>query len=384
MRNLYLLRPGIAFLNHGSYGACPRPVFEAYQQWQRELEEQPLEFLALRSTGLLKEARTHLANYLNTKPENVVYISNATTGVNILARCLKLQPGDEILGTDHEYGAIDRTWRFICGKIGASYLNQPIPVPVTTPEEFIETFWKGVTPRTKIISLSHITSATAMVFPVEEICHRAREAGIMTIIDGAHAPGQIPLNLEELGADFYTGNLHKWLSAPKGAAFLYARPEVQALVEPLVISWGYEETPPGPNTFVDWLEWQGTRDISAFLAVPAAIEFQKRHNWPQLQRECTALLTEACQQVAAVTKLPSLYPSGGDWQWYVQMATLALPPCDRLVLKERLWNEFQVEIPTISWNNREFIRISIQVYNTIEDVERLILALRTLLPEVTK
>ena len=374
MKDLFMLRADMAFLNHGSYGACPRPVFEVYQQWQVELERQPLEFLGRRAEGLLKEARAALATYLHTVPENLVYINNATTGVNIVARSLQLGPGDEVLGTDHEYGAIDRTWRFLAHKTGLNYINQPIPLPVTSKEDFIEMFWQGVTQRTKVICLSHITSATALIYPIKEICHRAHEAGILTIIDGAHAPGQIPLNLEDIGADFYAGNCHKWLCAPKGAAFLYARPAVQKLVEPLVVSWGWDSPEPGPNTFVNWLEWQGTRDIAAFLTVPAAIEFQAKHNWDEVRVRCHNLLAETRREIDQLTGLEPICPDSPEW--YAQMATIRLPKCDEKAFQARLWDEFQVEAPMISWQNQSFIRVSVQGYTTAEDLAQLLSALR--------
>ncbi|MGE5250447.1 MAG: aminotransferase class V-fold PLP-dependent enzyme, partial [Bacteroidota bacterium] len=271
LRKQFLLDPSITFLNHGSFGATPRPVFRAYQRWQRELERQPVEFLGRRFDGLMQEARAALGCYLGTQPQNVVWAQNVTVALNVVARSLELGPGDEVLSTDHEYGALNRTWSFLSKARGFAYINQPIPVPLETPEQFVEAFWKGVTPRTRILFLSHITSPTAIIFPVQQVIRRARQAGILTIIDGAHAPGQIPLALDQLGADFYGGNLHKWLCAPKGAGFLYARPEVQHLLKPLVVSWGYESEKPSGSTFIDHYEWWGTRDPAAFLSVPAAI-----------------------------------------------------------------------------------------------------------------
>jgi isopenicillin-N epimerase len=210
MKELFLLDPEITYLNHGSFGACPRPVFEVYQNWQRKLEHQPVDFLLRRAGDLLAEARAALAAYIGSDTEEVVYASNPTTAANFVAHSLDLQPGDEILTTDHEYGAMDRTWHFICKKTGANYRQHPIPLPVTTPEDFAESFWSAVHPQTKVIFLSHITSPTALIFPVRDICQRARQAGILTIIDGAHAPGQIPLDMGEIGADFYTGACHNW------------------------------------------------------------------------------------------------------------------------------------------------------------------------------
>ncbi|HEV2239161.1 MAG TPA: aminotransferase class V-fold PLP-dependent enzyme, partial [Ktedonobacterales bacterium] len=279
----YLLRPGVAFLNHGSFGACPRPVFDAYQHWQRELEGEPVEFLQRRLPALLAEARARLGAFVGTQADNLVFVPNATYAINIIARSLELQPGDEVLGSDHEYGAVARTWRFNCARQGAVWRAQPIPLPITSADEFIERFWAGVTPRTRVIVLSHITSPTALIFPVAEVVRRARERGILTVIDGAHAVGQLDLALDDLGADFYTSNAHKWLCSAKGSAFLFARPEAQALLRPLAVSWGWEAITPGPSRYQDYFEWTGTDDPAAYLSVPAAIEFQRRHDWPRVR-----------------------------------------------------------------------------------------------------
>ncbi|MBL8154997.1 MAG: aminotransferase class V-fold PLP-dependent enzyme, partial [Anaerolineae bacterium] len=198
LKDLFLLDPTVTFLNHGSFGACPIPVFETYQRWQRELERQPVEFFQHRADPLLDDARARLAAYFNTQPDRLIFVPNATVGINQVARALRLQPGDEILTTDHEYGAMDYTWNFICGKTGARYVRHPIPVPVTTPEALADSLWSAVAPVTRVIFLSHMTSPTALIFPVGEICRRARAAGILTIIDGAHIPGHLPLDLAAL------------------------------------------------------------------------------------------------------------------------------------------------------------------------------------------
>ena len=373
-KELFLLRPDMTFLTHGSFGACPRPVFATYQAWQRELEAQPVEFLGRRFNGLLAEARSRLAAFVGAGANDVVFVPNATTGVNIVARSLALQPGDEVLATDHEYGASDRTWRLLCRKQGAIYINRPLPLPVTTPESVLEQLWAGVTPRTRVIFISHITSPTALTWPVAAICQRARAAGILTVVDGAHAPGQIALDLSSLGANFYTGNCHKWLCAPKGAAFLFARPAVQHLIEPLIISWGWESEKPGQSRFIDYLEWTGTHDIAAYLSVPAAIDFQAAYAWDSVRRSCHALVAQARQQVNALTGLAPICPDTGDW--FAQMAAMRLPPCDTESLKERLWQEWQIEVPIITWNQTPLLRISIQAYNDEADLARLIDALR--------
>jgi isopenicillin-N epimerase len=377
LADLYLLRRDIAFLNHGSYGACPRPVFETYQRWQRELENQPVEFLGRRRVELLAEARAALGDFVGTHGDNLAFVPNVTVGMNAIARSLKLEPGDEVLATDHEYGAVVRTWEYYCERSGAKFIPQPIPMPVTTAEDFVEQFWSGVTERTKVITLSHITSATALIFPLEEICRRARAAGIITAIDGAHAPGQIDLDLDTLGADFYTGNCHKWLSAPKGAGFLYASPQAQSLLDPLVISWGWQAERPGPSAFVDHFGWSGTDDPSAYLSVPAAIKFQEEHNWPRVRAACHALLSETRNRVAALTGLPPVSPDSTEW--WSQMAILPIPTSDAGVLKERLWNEYGVEIPSHTFRGQNYVRLSVQAYNDREDMDRLVTGLREIL-----
>jgi isopenicillin-N epimerase len=380
LKSEFLLDPNVVFLNHGSFGACPKRVFDEYQRWQLELERQPVEFLGRRITALLAEARAKLAEYVGAAADEVVYFPNPTTAINMVARSLNLKPGDEILTTDHEYGAMDRTWRFVCNKTGARYIHCPIPLPVTSPEEFVEMFWAGVTERTRVIFISHMTSPTALTLPVKEICRRAREAGLLSVVDGAHAPGQISLHLAELGADLYTGACHKWLGGPKGAAFLYARREVQAWLEPLVVSWGWESETPSSSQFIDYHEWQGTRDIAAFLATPAAILFQAEHDWSAVRAECHALASETRRRLNDLTGLAPICPDSPDW--FGQMAAIRLPPVDINSLKERLYGDHRVEVPVFKWNVQPFMRVSFQGYNSRADVERLMTALETLLPEV--
>jgi isopenicillin-N epimerase len=375
MKDLFLLDPEFTYLNHGSFGACPKPVFETYQDWQRRLERQPVALLGRQADELLAKSRAALADYLGCQHDDLVYFPNPTTAVNMIARSLKLSPGDEILTSDHEYGAMDRTWRFTCSKAGATYRQVAIPLPVTRHEEFVERFWSQVSPKTRIIFLSHITSPTALRFPVEEICRRARQAGIKTVIDGAHAPGQIALNLEAVGADFYTGALHKWLCTPKGVAFLYARPSVQELLEPLVVSWGWEAEEPGPSRFVDHHQWQGTRDISAFLSVPAAIQFQRDHDWERVRVRCHHLAIETRRRLLGIFGGDPICPEGP--QWMGQMCALKLPDMDWQALQQRLIEEHKVEVFMWPWNEVTMMRVSFQAYNDQADADRLIEALET-------
>jgi isopenicillin-N epimerase len=377
IKSVFLLDPQVCFLNHGSFGATPEPVFREYQRWQEELERQPVEFLGRRHDELMRTARLALARYLNTGADNLVFTQNVTISVNIVAHSLELGRGDEVLASNHEYGACDRTWRFLSKERGFDYVNRAIDVPLSTAENLADAFWRGVTPRTRLIFLSHITSPTAIRFPVDEICRRARAAGILTLIDGAHGPGQIPLDLDSLGADFYGGNLHKWLCAPKGSGFLFARPEAQRLLKPLVVSWGYEPEASTGSTFVDYYQWWGTRDIASFLSVPAAIEFQEMHNWEGVKVACHELLVDVLAGMHALTGLPSFYP---DDSWYVQMVTAPLPSdVDIVQLKSRLYDEYRVEVPLVSWNGHKLMRVSIQGYNTTGDRDRLLDALAHLL-----
>jgi len=377
LKEQFLLDPNVVYLNHGSFGATPRAVFDVYQSWQRELERQPVEFLDRRFAEQMSVARADLANYLGTQRDNLVYVTNTTVGVNIVAHSLNLGHGDDVLTTDHEYGACDRTWQFLSQRRGFTYKRQSIPIPIDAVDEFIEQLWQGVTTQTKVIFLSHITSPTAIIFPVAEVCRRAREQGILTLVDGAHAPGQIHIDFEEISADFYSGNLHKWLCAPKGAGFLYARPEDQELLEPLVVSWGWESEKPSLSKFVDHHEWQGTRDISAFLSVPAAIKFQEEHTWNKVRADCHALVVEAEKHIRELTGVPSLYSRD---TWFAQMVAAELPVgTDIIELKSRLYDEYRIEVPLIEWNGKKLIRVSVQGYNTKKDIDCLIEALKATL-----
>ena len=375
MRRFFLLEPDVHFLNHGSYGATPRPVFADYQAWQLRVERQPVQFFGRDLVGLMQEARAALAAYLATEADHLVYVPNATFAVNIIARSLALQPGDEILTCDHEYGACVNAWEYSAAQRGATVVRRAVPVPVTDTAAVVDAIWQGVTPRTRVIFLSHITSPTALILPIAEIGRRARDAGIFTVIDGAHAPGQIPLDLTALPIDFYLGNAHKWLCSPKGAAFLHAQPHVQDLLEPLVVGWGW-----GPqkaldygNPFLERLQFLGTNDFSSYLAVPAAIRFQQEHDWDAQRARCHDLLHAAITEIAARSGRPLIYP---DDSWYMQMAVAPLPDIDDPVaFRTRLIEKYRVEVPVGQWQGHTQVRISVQAYNTQADLDALIQAL---------
>jgi isopenicillin-N epimerase len=242
--------------------------------------------------------------------------------------------------------------------------------------------WAGVTERTRVLFISHITSGTALRFPVEELVRRGRAAGLLTIIDGAHVPGHLPLDVTQLGADIYTGACHKWMCAPKGSAFLYVRRDMQHLLRPLVVSWGWDAVAPSASRYVDHHEWQGTRDLSAFLATPAAITWLEGQDWPAAQKRCRALLDDARGRVDQLTGLAPLYPDDG-FEWCAQMAIVRLPEVDVVELKQRLYDEFAVETPVHRVGDVPVLRISIAAYNDEHDVDGLLHALTTLLPQLT-
>ncbi len=369
LRPLFLLDDDVTFLNHGSFGACPIPVWEVYTAWQRQLERQPVEFFS-RHSALMASARTSLSAYLNVDPADLSYVVNATSGINVIARSFPLAPGDEILTTSLEYGALDYTWEHLCQRFGATYVKAQVDLPFTTHEAIVEALWSKVTPRTKAIFMSHITSGTSVILPVEEICRRAREAGILTIVDGAHAPGQIPLDLTAMGVDIYSGNCHKWLCTPKGSAFLYVHPDQQEWIESLTISWGW-----GPdNTFLTRNEQQGTRDISAFLAVPRGIEFQRQHHWELVREACHERLVAFRERQSARTGIAPLVPN--DRSWFSQMALVeVMEGGDAATLKQRLMRQHGIEIPCMTHHGITCVRLSVQGYVTDEDLDTLEAAL---------
>jgi len=374
-RNDFLLDPDVVFLNHGSFGAVPRAVQEQYEALQRAMERNPVEWLGRRSDDLLEHARARLAEYVGARADDVVFFPNPTTAINMVVNSLRLQAGDEVLTTSHEYGAMVRTWRKACAAAGASYVAVPVPLPVTTHDEFVERVWAGVTPRTRVLFLSHLTSATALIFPVVELCRRARAAGILTIVDGAHAPGHVPLHIERLGCDVYTGALHKWLCAPKGSSFLWAASHVQEWLQPLVVSWGWESDHPSGSTFIDHHQWQGTRDLSPFLGVVPALDWVAANDWAAVQAKGHRLAQLTRAKVNSLTGLAPICPDGPEWLG--QMATIRLPAgTDAVALQARLFERHRVEVPCMVFDGEPFLRVSFTAHTTEADGDALMGALR--------
>jgi isopenicillin-N epimerase len=388
LRDLFELDPDVVFLNHGSYGACPRPVTAALHAWQRRMERNPVDFLGRRSADLLRNARAQLADFVGASADHLVFVANATTGVNVVARSLALQPGDEVLGTSLEYGACDATWQRVCAQHGAHYRRATIPLPFDR-EGCLQALMAAVTPRTRLVYLSHIASTTALVLPVAAIVKAARARGLPVLVDGAHAPGQLDLDLDALGADYYAGNCHKWLCGPKGTAFLHARPEHHDALDATVTSWGYVaaeqgggghtgfDAYTGRTVFERRLQWQGTRDITGCLAVGAAIDFHREHLGPAVREQCHLKAMALMHRLATRFSQPVI---GRDAD-FAQMAPIPVPPCDAEALRAALFERHHIEVPVTRHEGRCFVRVSVQGYTTDDDLAQLAAALEQTFPQ---
>ena len=377
MKSQFLLDKNITFLNHGSFGACPKPIFEEYQRLQLELESEPVYFIQKKQAVYLKIAKEKLAKYIGCNANDFFFTPNPTFAINTIMRSLNLAAGDEILTTNHEYGAMDRTWNFYCKKSGAKYIRQNISLPVVSKEQILEEFWSGYTSKTKIVFLNQISSCTALIFPVQEICDKARELGLITIIDGAHVPGQIDLDLTELNPDFYTGTLHKWMLAPKGSSFLYVKKDFQEMLDPLIVGWGYESVAPGESQFLDYQEFQGTRDISAFLCAPKVIDFLEENNWKSKAKECRSIVRINYQRFCDLLQTQPICPITEEF--LVQMASIPIRTSNPVELKELLFNKYKIEIPVMPLNGSYFLRYSINAYNSQDDLDILYKALQDII-----
>lgn len=375
LKEKFYLDPAIHFLNHGSFGATPKDVLRAFYDWVERSERQPVLFYAREFHAHLAAARKQLASYLGTAAERLVFVPNATHGVNLMARSIPLQPGDEVLMTDHEYGACENVWHLRCAETGASLRHVRVSIPYVSQARLRDQILETISPKTRILYLSHISSPTALTFPVAEIVAAARELGIVTCIDGAHAPGMVPLDLDAICADFYTGNCHKWMCTPRGSGFLsVSEPWVDRVV-PNVISWGtgpFTENTVG-NRLIDGNTWLGTQSPCSYLSVPATITFLRDNDWDRVRCDCHALLTDALREVNELIGFAPLYPSESGVS---QMGIAELPSSwDPARLKTFLYDRFRVEVPIIRWKERNFVRVSCQGYNDNEDVCALVAGL---------
>ena len=368
--DLFLVRKDITFLNFGSFGATPAPIFDAYQKWQRVLEAEPVQYIVFDGPGYLQTSRETLAKYIGVADkDDLVFVTNPSFAVNMVAKNFPLAAGDEILTTDIEYGACDRTWEYYCVQKGATYVKQKITLPITSKEKFIEEFFAGITPNTKAVFISHITSATALKLPVHEICAIAKQKGLITFVDGAHGPAQTEVDLSKLEADFYTGACHKWMMAPKGCSFLYAHKSVQPICDPLVVSWGYKALKPSHSSFLDYHQMIGTRDFSAFLTVPDCITFMEKYNWAEVSKKCHEMVLSNAQRFFDLLGSTPISPLTSEW--IGQMISIPIKTSDPELLQRTLFTEYQIEVPIMRQGNDVYLRYSINGFNSQSDIDRL-------------
>lgn len=370
---------GTIYLNHGSFGPSPRCVREARNAWTEKLERQPMDFFLRQMESELDHAAEKLGQLIGAEGNDLLFCDNATVAMNIVADSFPLQPGDEVLFTNQEYGAVMRIWRRACDRSQAKIVVQPLPRPIISAEQQVAALMAGVTERTKLIVVSHITSQTAVIFPIEAICREAAKRGVKVCVDGPHALAMVEMNLRRLGCDFYCASCHKWLSASFGSGFLYVAKRYQQLLSPPVMSWG-GSVAGRPAHWQDEFRWLGTRDPAPFLAVPSAIEFLDRFGCETFREQTHELAKYARQRISELTGLEPAIPDSREW--YGSMIALPLPPTEapnqgiRDQLQTPLWEKFGIEVPIIHWHGERLIRVSCHLYSTREHIDRLIEALR--------
>lgn len=378
LRAHWNLDPAVTFLNHGSFGACPKPVLARQAEARAWMEAEPVRFFSRELEPLFAEALEKLGAFVGARGKDLAAVPNATAGVNTVLRSLSLSPGDELLVTDHGYNACRNAVDFVAQRAGARVVVVNLPFPIRSPDDVVERVVEKVSPRTRLALVDHLTSPTGLLLPIERIVRALAERGVDTLVDGAHGPGQVPLNLRELGAAYYTGNCHKWLCAPKGAAFLYVREDRQKDIHPLVISHGANAVRPGYSRFRLEFDWQGTFDPSAFLAVPEAIRFGESllpGGWDALRKANRELALFARDALIRALEIDRPAPD----EMIAAMAAVPLPgeakpedgPFDPL--QELLWNEHRIEVPVWSWPSPRLrlLRVSAQAYNRREELEHL-------------
>ncbi|MCE9638469.1 MAG: aminotransferase class V-fold PLP-dependent enzyme [Planctomycetes bacterium] len=396
LRNHWTLDPAVTFLNHGSFGACPRTVLEAQSRYRAQMEAEPVRFMVRELEPALDDARGAVARFVGADSADLAFVPNATTGVNTVLRSLAFAAGDELLTTDHVYNACGNVLRFVAERSGARVVVAPVPFPIAAPDDVADVLLRHVTPRTKLLLIDHITSATGIVLPIRRIVEDFASRGIEVLVDGAHGPGMVPLDLRSLGdagMSYYTGNFHKWVCAPKGAAMLWVRRDRQAGIRPLTISHGTNSPRTERSRFRLEFDWGGTDDPTPFLCVPDAIRFMDAlfpGGWPEVMRRNRAMTLTMRRKLAA--RLGTELPCPDDM--IGSLATIPLPgPCASsggrpltadygTDLQIALADRHRIQVPIIEWFTpvRRFVRISAQVYNTEAEYDRLGDALMAELP----
>ena len=384
------LDPSVAYLNHGSYGAAPRTVLARQAELRARLEQEPERFFVRDLEALSDEVRRALGRFLGARPDDLAPVANATAGVNAVLRSLDFGPGDELLTTSHAYNACANALRYVAGRTGAQVVRAEVPFPSSGPEQAAAVVLAQVSGRTRLVLLDHVTSPTGIMLPVERLVREIQGRGIDVLVDGAHAPGMVPLDLEALGAAYYTGNCHKWLCAPKAAAFLYVRPDRQERIHPLVISHGANSQRTDRSRFRLEFDWGGTVDPTAWLCVPAAIEAVGSlvpGGWPEVRARNHALAVEARRALCAALDVAPPCPE----EMLGSLAAVRLPDGDGRrrsppgldPIQDALLERFGIEVPINSWPAppRRWVRVSAQLYNSVEQYAYLGESLRTLLGE---
>lgn len=388
MKEHWLLEDEIVFLNHGSFGATPRVVLAAQDRYRARLEREPVRFMVRELEPLLDGARRRLAAFLSADPEGLAFVSNATAGVNAVLRSLALARDDEILLTSQEYNACRNTAEYVAERAGARVVVADLPFPISSPSEVTRRVLERVTPRTRLALVDHVTSPTGLILPVREIVAALAARGIDTLVDGAHAPGMLPLDIGAVGAAYYTGNLHKWVCAPKGAAFLHVRADRRESVRPPAISHGANSARKDRSRFLLEFDWTGTFDPTAWLSAPDAIDFMGSllpGGWPELRDRNRRLALRARDILAAALGVPPPAPD----EMIGSLAALPLPDGSATTaaalygdpLQDELLERFRIEVPVVPWPRppRRLIRVSAQVYNEESDYRKLAEALTVLL-----
>lgn len=369
LRKLWGLASDVIYLNHGSFGPSLRVVMAERQQWFERLEANPMDFFVRQLDGLLDHVRERLSHFIGCDAGDLVFVDNATAAMNVVAQSFSLSRGDEVLTTDHEYGAVLRLWRATCERAGARLVTAELPHPLTTVDELVDKLFAAVTPRTKLLVVSHVTSPTAVVLPVERICRRARAQGIAVAIDGPHALAMRELDLRQLDCDYYAASCHKWLCAPFGTGFLYAHPRSQNTIRPAVMSWGH--TARGPfGRWQDEFDWVGTRDPSGVLAIPAAIDSLASHGIETFRQYGHELAQYARAKLSELSGLAPLTPDSDEW--YGTMVSAEVNANDLRALQQSLWEQHHIEIAATEWKSRKLVRVSCHLYTTRDEIDHFI------------
>lgn len=382
-QELWSIDSNVVFLNHGSYGACPKAVLAVQQSLRSQLEQDPVNFFGRKWEPLLDNARSKLAAFINADVQDLVFVQNATTGVNSVLRSLNFSPDDEILTTNHEYNACRNALNFIASRTGARVVVANVPFPIESPQQIIAAVIDKVSSKTRLALLDHVTSQTGLIFPIQQLVQELQARGVETLVDGAHAPGMVDLNMLEIGATYYTGNCHKWLSAPKGAAFLYVRRDRQSEIHPLTISHGANSPRTDKSRFHLEFDWTGSDDPTAYMCVPEAIAFMGLllpGGWTELRQRNHQLVLQARQILCDVLKVQPPCPKEMIGSMAVVPVPTSLENYSYMSLHDELFDKFGIQVQVVPWQEspRLLVRISAQIYNTLEQYKYLAKALRNL------